>query len=250
MELRELTAFLDKYLRAGEIRDFPPAFNGLHLENHGKVTRIAAAVDAAEAVIVKAINAGADFLLVHHGLFWKPLAPIGGPSYRKLKQAMDAGLAIYSSHLPLDAHPEVGNNIEICRALALAETEPFFEEFGTLLGQRARVEIPRAELVERLSLVVGGPVHCCPGGPEVVRELGIVSGGCGSEIARIADLGIDTFITGEGPHWSYTLAEELGLNVLYAGHYATETFGVKALASLIESRFGIPWIFVDHPTGL
>ena len=111
-------------------------------------------------------------------------------------------------------------------------------------------KFPRSQLLEQLSRAVGGPVHCCSGGPETVRHLAIVSGGCGSEVAKVAKEGIDTFITGEGPHWSFGLAEELGVNVLYAGHYATETFGVKALARVIEKRFGIPWVFIDHPTGL
>jgi putative NIF3 family GTP cyclohydrolase 1 type 2 len=105
-------------------------------------------------------------------------------------------------------------------------------------------------LTERLFEALGRGAHLCPGGPEITRTIGIVTGGAGSEVAEAAALGIDTFITGEGPHWSYTLAEELGINVLYGGHYATETFGVKALAAHLSEKFGVPWEFIDHPTGL
>ena len=118
------------------------------------------------------------------------------------------------------------------------------------IGWRFDVEIPRDLLRERLAAAVGGPVHLAPGGPEIVRSVGVVTGGAGGEIFKAATEGVDTFITGEGPHWSYTAAEESGLNLFYAGHYATETFGVKALGAYLEKHFGLPWQFLDHPTGL
>jgi dinuclear metal center YbgI/SA1388 family protein len=248
--LQEIVSFLDAELRTAEIPDYSGAVNGLQLENSGAVTRIAAAVDASLPVVEAAVAAGADLLLVHHGMFWQGTQPLTHAYYKKIKTAIDGGLAIYSSHLPLDVHPEWGNNIQLMRALGFSPDGTFFDWKGIHLGLTAEVEIGRSDLIERLSAAVGGPVHLCPGGPEMVGKIGLVTGGAGSEVASCASSGIDTFITGEGPHWSYPLAEELGINLLYAGHYATETFGVKALAALISADHGIPWSFIDRPTGL
>lgn len=248
--LSDIVRFLDEQLRHAELPDYPGAVNGLQLENPGEVTRVAAAVDAALPVVEKAIDAGADLLLVHHGMFWNETRPLTGPTYRKVRRAIDAGLAIYASHLPLDAHPEWGNNARLAAAIGIDGTTPFLDFKGLAVGLRAEVEIDRGSLLERTREAVGGPVHLCPGGPATVRRLGIVTGGAGAEIAAVAAEGIDTLVTGEGPHWSYTLAEELGVNLLYAGHYATETFGVKAIARELEQRFELPWTFIDHPTGL
>jgi putative NIF3 family GTP cyclohydrolase 1 type 2 len=175
---------------------------------------------------------------------------ITGAWFEKLKLAMEADLALYSAHLPLDVHPVLGNNACLAAALGFRKTTPFFDWKGMPLGLRVKVNLRRADLVERLQAAVEGPVHLCPGGPERVREVGLITGGAGSEVSAIAATGVDTFITGEGPHWSYPAAEEAGINVLYGGHYATETFGVKALAARLAKRFKLPWEFIDHPTGL
>lgn len=245
MKLQEIVAFLDRELRPAEIEDYPGAHNGLQLENGGEVTRVACAVDAGEAVIDAAAAAGADLLVVHHGFLWGGSQRIAGPFYRKLRRAMDAGLAIYSSHLPLDAHPKLGNNALLARALGIRRTEPFLK-----IGVRASVNISLADLIDRVEAATQAPAHLAPGGPDRVRKLGIVTGGAGGEIAKAAAAGVDTFLTGEGTQWTYTAAEELGVNLIYAGHYATETFGVKALGAELERRFGLPWSFIDHPTGL
>ena len=252
MQLADLVAHLDRELRLAEIADYPPALNGLQVDAPGRaVTRVAAAVDASLPVIRQAVAAGADLLLVHHGLFWSGLQPITGALHEKLRLCLEHGLAVYSAHLPLDAHPTLGNNACIARALGLTPTGGFLEFKGTPIGLLIEAELPVAELTARFRAALdGGPVHVCPGGPAVSRRIGISSGGSGSEVAAAAKAGVDTFLTGEGPHWSYTLAEELGVNVLYGGHYATETFGVKALAADLEARFGLPWGFIDHPTGL
>ncbi len=250
MKLDEIVTYLDGLLRKQEIKDLGNALNGLQVQNDGQVTRVAAAVDACEAVLQQAIEKGADLLIVHHGLFWSGLAPLTGVQCRKLKLALDHNLAVYSMHLPLDAHPKLGNNALLCRALGLKKLKPFFEEFGTELGWQVETRIPRDELAARLAKAVGGPVHLAPGGPAIARKIGVVTGGAGGEIFKVAKLGVDTFITGEGPHWSYTAAEELGLNLFYGGHYATETFGVKALGAELKRKFRLPWEFLDHPTGL
>ncbi len=246
MKTKEIAAHLDQILRVGEIKDYPNAVNGLQVENAGTVTKIAVAVDACETILKAAMEQGVTMLIVHHGLFWGGLGPVTDAAYRKLRLALSNDLAIYSVHLPLDAHPTLGNNALLCDALSFgSDRRPFMD-----IGWRFDVEIPRDLLRERLAAAVGGPVHLAPGGPEIVRSVGVVTGGAGGEIFKAATEGVDTFITGEGPHWSYTAAEESGLNLFYAGHYATETFGVKALGAYLEKHFGLPWQFLDHPTGL
>lgn len=251
-ELQKLVNSAGEWLATDVIPDYPQALNGLQLENSGKVTKIVAAVDACLATIEAACDSGANLLVVHHGLFWQGAQKIEGSLYRKLKRAMDGDLAIYSSHIPLDVHPELGNNAQLAAALGLKDlTMPFFPWKGIELGLRAEVEITRDELIARVEAATGRCPHLCPGGPKEIRKIGVITGGAGSEIFPIAETGIDTFITGEGPHWSYTAAEELGINVIYAGHYATETFGVKALASRwCEENPNLSWEFFDHPTGL
>ena len=248
--LHEIVAYLDGELKTASVTDYPGAMNGLQLANAGPVERIVAAVDASLSVIEAAAEGGPGLLIVHHGMFWQGAQPVTGPFYRKLKTAMDAGLAIYSSHLPLDIHPEFGNNILLARRIGLQNPEPFFDQKGLLVGLRGGWCGLRADLRNLLSEALQGPVHLCPGGPDTVSNIGIITGGAGSEVIKVAASGVDSFITGEGPHWSYPLAEELGLNVFYGGHYATETFGVKAISNAAASRFSIPWAFVDRPTGL
>lgn len=247
MNVTEITSHLDELLNVAAIQDYPHALNGLQVQNsNGEVLKIAAAVDACETVLREAVAAGTNLLLVHHGLFWGGLSPLTGAGYRKIKLCLDHDLAVYSVHLPLDAHPVLGNNALLCDALALPEERLPFLDIGWQVG----VDLHRDALRYRLENAVGGPVHLAPGGPAEIRRVGVVTGGAGGEIFKAAAEGVDTFITGEGPHWSYTAAEEAGVNLFYAGHYATETFGVKALATHLEKTYGIAWQFIDHPTGL
>jgi dinuclear metal center YbgI/SA1388 family protein len=248
--LVQVVRYLDEMLRIRDIADYPGAFNGLQVENGGEVRRIAAAVDACEAVIARAAADGADLLLVHHGLFWSGGAPVTGPMYRKLRLALGHGLAVYSAHLPLDLHPEFGNNALLAGALGIESPKPFYEEKGTRIGLMGSFTDSLAELLRRLEIAVGGSIRVRAGGPEHPLRVGVVTGGAGSGIAKAAEEGIDTFITGEGPHWSFLAAEELGVNLMLAGHYATETFGVRALAEHLAAKFGVEQQFIDHPTGL
>lgn len=249
--LKTLVSTLDTQLRTGEIPDYSGAVNGLQIANSGRISRIVAAVDACEAVIKEASREEGTLLIVHHGLFWNGSAPVTGPYYRKLKAAMEGDLALYSSHLPLDLHPKLGNNALLARSLGLTATKPAMELKGNAVGLIGTISsVSRERFAKKLTDAVGGAVHLAPGGPPTIRKVLVVSGGAGSEVARAADLGVDAFVTGEGPHWSYTAAEECGVNLFYAGHYATETFGVKALASWLSVNTGLPWSFLDHPTGL
>ena len=146
--------------------------------------------------------------------------------------------------------PTLGNNARLAEAIGLENPKPFFDWKGIKLGLRSHVDMGREELVRKVSRATGTAAHMCPGGPDPVQTIGVITGGAGAEVFAAAGEGIDTFITGEGPHWSYTAAEELGVNVIYGGHYATETFGVKALGDQLSEKFGVPWEFIDHPTGL
>ena len=207
-------------------------------------------MDASHATVRLAIAAGADLLLVHHGLFWSGSHPWTGRRYELLRLLLDHDLAVYSSHLPLDCHPRLGNNARLAAALGLSRLEPFFFEKGRHLGLCSRMRLDRVELARRLERVTGRVPVVLPGGPAVCHRIGVVSGGAGAELKLAVQEGVDTFITGEGPHWTFALAEELQVNVLYGGHYATETLGVQALAAHLSRKFRLPWSFLDHPSGL
>ena len=240
----------DVLLRTREVGDYNGAVNGLQVENRGSVTRIAATVDASLATIKLAAKAKADLLIVHHGLFWSPTHPWTGKKYELLRALLDHDIAVYSSHLPLDAHPKLGNNAQLCAALGLKNLRPFFESHGQPIGLQTTTSVSRNQLAARLEKATRTKPLIIPGGPTTCQRIGVVTGGAGGDLKTAAAAGIDTFITGEGPHWTYALAEELGINVLYGGHYATETFGVKALAAQLSKKFRVPWVFLDHPTGL
>ncbi|HXS69696.1 MAG TPA: Nif3-like dinuclear metal center hexameric protein [Candidatus Polarisedimenticolia bacterium] len=250
VSLLSIVQHCDRTLRTGEIDDYPGAVNGLQVENRGTVSRIAATVDATLATVKMAVDAGADLLIVHHGLFWAPSHPWIGKRYDLLRLLIENNLAVYSSHLPLDAHPKLGNNAQLCAALGLKHLRPFFVSHGAPIGFQARQKISRADLSKRLARATGSTPRLLPGGGEMCERIGVVTGGAGGDLKQAAAEGVDTFITGEGAHWTYALAEDLGINVFYGGHYATETFGVKALAAELSRKFKVPWTFLDHPTGL
>lgn len=247
--LSEIVSYADQTLRIREISDWENALNGLQIENSGSVTKIGAAVDVSTRVLREAVKKKVDFLLVHHGLFWPGLRPVTGAFYRQLQIAFANGIALYGAHLPLDVHPKFGNNAQLAAALGLKSTTPFLEEKGGPVGLKARSTQSRAELLRKLNKILGR-VKSFNFGPDKPRTIGIVTGGAGSEIYRVAEEKIDLFITGEGPHWAAVAAEELGINLVLGGHYATEIFGVKALAEHLSGKFKIPWMFIDCPTGL
>ncbi len=250
VSLAAVIAHCDRLLDSAEFEDWPGAVNGLQVENDGRIQRVAAAVDASQTTVRLAVENKADLLIVHHGLFWNPSHPWVGKRYQLLKMLLENNVAVYSSHLPLDAHRQLGNNAQLCARLGLKRLKPFFYEKGRHLGFKSNSALPREELFGRLAKALEGKPILIPGGPEICRQIGIVTGGAGEQLRLAASEGVDTFITGEGPHWTQALAEELGLNVFYGGHYATETFGVKALAEHLEKKFGLPWLFLDHPSGL
>jgi len=243
-------SYTDEFLRIREVSDWDNALNGLQIENSSRVTRVGVAVDVSTRVLTEAAKRKVDLLIVHHGLFWPGLQPVRNALRRQLRLAFENDIALYSAHLPLDIHPKVGNNVQLVAALGLKSAEPFLEEKGQPVGLKVRVSMPRSELVRKLRRALNGPVNFFDFGPKQTRTIGIVTGAAGSEIYRVAQKNIDTFITGEAPHWAAVAAEELGMNLLLGGHYATEVFGVKALATHLSKRFKIPNEFIDCPTGL
>ena len=248
--LSEIVNYTNDFLRVREIGDWDNALNGLQIENSGGVSRIGASVDASTRVLTAASKQNVDLLIVHHGLFWQGLRPVTGVLRRQLKVAFENDIALYSAHLPLDLHPQLGNNAQLAAALGLKSNQPFFEEKGQLIGVKARVSLPCDELDRKLQKALSGPVKAFTYGPKKTGTIGIITGGAGSEIYKVAQEGIDTFITGEAPHWAAVAADELGMNLLLGGHYATEVFGVKALAAHLSERFKVPWAFIDYPTGM
>ena len=254
MRLAELVFYLDEYLRLDSVPDHANAVNGLQVENPGDVSRVAVAVDASLASITAAARNGCDLLLVHHGLFWDGNQPVTGRRYRRLRTALEQGVAVYSAHIPLDVHPELGNNTLLCKALGIDAKGQFGSYQGTPVGVWGELEISREALCARLDELLGVRVRLIPGGPQRISRVGVITGGAGDMARDAMAAGLDAFITGEGAHHTYFDAMEgptgPGINVYHAGHYATETFGVRALGEHLHERFGLPWEFVDLPTGL
>jgi dinuclear metal center YbgI/SA1388 family protein len=257
--LAEITAYLDEYLRIREVPDERNAVNGLQVENSGEIGSIVAAVDASQATIngvVAAAETTPPLLLVHHGLFWEGNVPITGRRYRRVTALIEHDVALYSAHIPLDLHPEVGNNAVLAERLGV-EVKGWFGDYqGMAIGvwgeapsRLAHRDALVAEIDRALNTFAPG-ARLVAGGPERVHRVGIITGGAGNMIGAARDAGLDTFITGEGAHYTYFDAMEWGVNVIYAGHYATETLGVQALASHLAERFDLEWEFHDHPTGM
>ena len=249
MNLESLARYIDRYLGVPDFPDYPNAYNGLQVEGSADVGRICAAVDASEAAINAAAERGSDLLLVHHGLFWDGGAPVTGRRFRKLSALLRNEVALYSAHLPLDAHPDVGNCALLAGALHVNVEVAFGNFQGVEVGWLGTVRETRQSLRSRVAEALQVDVRLIDGGPEQVRRVAVVTGAGGSMIAEAARAGADALVTGEGAHHTYFDAMEYGVNVYYAGHYATETLGVRALASHLEERFGIPWEFLDFPTG-
>ena len=251
MRRDDLVAYLDDYL---SVRATPDrSNNGLQVEGVAEVTHVAFAVDACQASIDGAIAAGAQMLVVHHGLFWGEPLPIVGPHRRRVRTLLDADCSLYGVHLPLDRHPDVGNNVELARLAGLTPIGQMGEASGQLVGIVA--EAPPAlaldELVARIAAFTGGPPLVHAGGPHLVRRVGVISGGAARWIEEAVTRGCDTFFTGETSHTHYHAATEYGINVIYAGHYATETVGLHALARhLRQAQFGLQTTFIDAPTGM
>src|SRR5258706_2864965 len=224
MRLDTLVQYLDDYLQVRDSRDAPDALNGLQVSNRGEVTRVAAAVDLCHANVQLAAKQGANLLLVHHGLFWGGLRPLAGTMYRRVASLLEHDIAVYASHLPLDRHPDVGNNALLARSLGVAVRGEFGESDGQTIGVWGQLDLARGAFADRLANVLGAPARALAFGPNQVRRVGIITGAGGSLIPQAAAAGLDTYVTGEGAHWTYFDAEELHLNVFYGGPYPPGAF--------------------------
>lgn len=249
MQRDELVAYLDEYLRINEITDYGP--QGLQVESNNKsVERIALAVDVAPQVIEAAALWQADMLLVHHGVLWRNVERISGALGHRVRLLLQHGINLYAAHLPLDAHPEVGNNAVLARMLGLAEITWWFAPKGTPLGILGSVTQPTrlSQLAEMVENKLHTQARLLAHGPEDINKVAIISGFGADQVGEAKALGADTFVTGEISHANYWAAEDYGMNVIYAGHYATETVGVRALGEHLAGRFKVEVKFFDFPT--
>ena len=245
-KLSDIVDFCETYTRKTAIKDFPGAHNGLQIENNGTVTKIAAAVDAGQIPFEQAIAAKADFLICHHGIFWSAPVPLTKHNYKKLKTALDGNLAVYSSHLPLDCHPQIGNNALLAEALELDRIGSFLPYEGTSIATLAAgPEGGRKELAKRLKTLFPDTFQAIEYGSEKPKQIAILTGSGQSAIDQLQINNIDTLITGELRQHHFNMAQELCLNLYPCGHYATETFGVKALAEKVSEQFQIEWQFIE-----
>ena len=248
MELQELTSYLDSYLQINEIADYGP--QGLQIETDNRnVAKIALAVDSSPTVIQTAADWGADVLLVHHGIFWGGAQKISGPFGERVRSCMRTGVNLYAAHLPLDAHREVGNNAILANLVGLENLEDWGKMKGTFLGLCGDVR-PKLlkDLVKKLDTALNTTSRVLQHGPSTVRKVAIMSGGGAGMVEEAVSLGADTYITGETSHSQFWLASDFGVNVIFSGHYATETVGVKALGQHLEEKFGLETAFFDFPT--
>jgi len=256
ISLGDLARYTDTLLGAQNSADYPNAVNGVQLYNQAPIRRIAAAVDLSTRAVQGAVASGANLLVVHHGMFWGGLEPIIGSHYKRIRMLIEADIAVYASHLPLDRHPTLGNNALLAKELGLKPSAPFARFEDTFIGLCGESDIETAALLAsargfarthgghlRTSMVQTG---------RQTRKWAICTGaGASADTLREASaLGVDTLIVGEGPHWTAIHAEENDLVIIYAGHYATETLGVCALAQHLGNKYDLPWNFVSAPTGL
>jgi len=250
MKRTELVTYLDKFLRIGDIRDYGP--QGLQVEGRDEVQKIIGLVDAHQPCVDAALSQGADLMLVHHGIFWGAPKLLRGSYGRLVRTLFDAGLNLYAAHLALDAHPEVGNNAELARRLGLEVIDWWGNANGVKLAALATA--PHGTkldyLVDRFEHSVGSAKLVQSYGPRIIHRVGILSGFGAREIEEATALGCDLYITGETSHAQYYDAQNAGINVIYGGHYTTETVGVQALGKHLQEKFGIEFDFIDLPTGL
>jgi len=244
-----LVAYLDGYLEVDSWSD--KSLNGLQVAGVERVERVAVATDTALATIELAAAARAQLLIAHHGLFWGRVEPVVGPVRARLGALFDAGLNLYASHLPLDGHPEVGNNAVLASLLELEDRKPFGRWGDRSIGVRGRLPdaVDLAGLAARLEALLGARPDVLPFGRDEIRSLAVVSGAAAELIPEAAAAGVDAFVTGETSHTAFHQARERGMNVVFAGHYATETLGVRALGDHLAERFGLETVFLDAPTG-
>lgn len=249
MKRDELVAFLDSYLRIGEIKDYGP--QGLQVETRNvEVNKVALAVDTSPAGIKSAAEWGADMLLVHHGILWRSVERIAGPFGERVRLLLENGINLYAAHLALDAHPEVGNNAVLAQMLDVEVEQWWCEAMNVQIGVLGTVPAGTTltQLAQTLTDKLNNTPRVLAHGNEVVERVAIVSGFAADKAEQAVALGADTFITGETSHANYWSASDYGINMIYAGHYASETVGVQTLGQHLAEKFGLETRFFDFPT--
>ena len=241
----DIVNYCDQRTKISEIKDFPGSYNGLQLENSGEVLKIGAAVDAGLVPFQKAISTGIDFIITHHGLFWTPPIPLINSAYQKVKLCIDHNLAVYGSHLPLDCHPEIGNNAILAQKLQLEPIASFLPYEGVDIGLITKNTQSRKDLSNRLKSLFPMGINSMEFGSDTPSKIAILTGSGQSAVDKILDAGADTLITGELKQHHFNLAQELKLDLYACGHYATETFGVDALAQEVSAKFDLPYEFIE-----
>ena len=241
--LQKIATFCDERTRRHEIKDFKEAYNGLQFENTGVIRKVGASVDAGLIPFQKAVDRNVDLLIVHHGMFWSPLQPITGVNFQKINTLLNGGLAVYSSHLPLDCHSEIGNNVLLAKEIGLQPTGTFLNYEGADVGLITE-GISRLDLIEQLQKTFDDKVQSIEFGSKKPNKIAILTGSGSSAVSELKRIGVDTLITGELRQNHYNQAQEEGLNLYLCGHYATEVYGVCALAKEISRKFEIPWEFI------
>lgn len=256
IQTQDAVAYLDTLLDIANVPDYPNALNGLQFANLGTISKVAASVDFSQAAIDAAVREHANFLIVHHGMFWPGLKPFTSVAYTRVRSLIENDLAIYSAHLPLDRHPIFGNNVLLSGELGLAPSGEFAWHKGISIGVRGDADVATQELIDRAIAFAArhsGHVIATPISENRVTRKWAVCSGAGASSETLAEahaLGIDTLIVGEGPHHTAVEARELGITIIYAGHYATETLGVEALAKDLAKRFDLDYTIIHVPTGL
>lgn len=246
----ELVQYLDQFLGVNQISDYGP--QGLQVEGVEEVKRIAFTVDAGLPCIDAAIKVGAQMQIVHHGLFWGGPEPIRGPFGLRVRRLIESNINLYAAHLPLDAHPEIGNNAELARMLDLTVESWFCNVKGTDIGLicAAAEGLTLDDVLKVVKARLGSEPRVLAHGPSTIQRVAIVSGDGASCAAEAASLGADTLLTGEISHSHFYTALDYGLNIIFAGHYASETVGLKALGRHLNGRFGLETVFIDLPTDM
>ena len=247
MTLSDLDSWLRGVLDLAAFQTIDSSRNGLQVSSTAAdVRRVAFAVDASRETFRRAAEWGAGMLFVHHGIIWDRPERLVGTTYERVRFLVQKNLALYAVHLPLDQHPEVGNNIGIARHLGLTDVAPFGSYKGMKIGFRGKLAAPARldDLVRRL------PGRTLPFGPELIRQVGVVSGGAPWEVLQAVEEGLDLYITGEASHGIYHHCLESRIHVIFAGHYQSESFGVKALSEKLARETGLETAYIDVPTGL
>lgn len=256
ISLADLARYSDTLLETATTPDYPNALNGIQLENHSPIRKLAAAVDFSTRAIQGAISTGANLLLVHHGMFWGGLESLTGPSYERIRMLIEADIAVYASHLPLDRHRTLGNNALLAKELGLKPSGSFASFENIFIGLRGESDVETEALVTRardFARKYGGEVRTSTLRDDRRTTKWAMCTGAGASsdtLKEASSMGADTLIVGEGPHWTAVHAEENDLVIIYAGHYATETLGVAALARHLGEKYDLPWEFVSAPTSL